>query len=64
MCRPQIDDDDLSLRISKAPLDVRELQTLLSLGISTVAELARADVDEILPAYLPGRGTATGPSSG
>lgn len=51
-CRPQIDDDDLSLRISKAPLDVRELQTLLSLGIRTVAELAEADVDTIMPAYL------------
>lgn len=56
VCRPQIDDDDISLRISKAPLDVRELQTLLSLGISTVAELAEADVDQILPAYLPETG--------
>lgn len=53
VCRPQIDDDDLSLRISKTPLDVRELQTLLSLGITTVAELAEADVDALLPAYLP-----------
>ncbi|WP_077684714.1 TM0106 family RecB-like putative nuclease [Tessaracoccus aquimaris] len=53
VCRPQIDDDDLSLRISKAPLDVRELQTLLSLGIKTVAELAEADVDDLLPGYLP-----------
>ena len=43
-CRSQLDDDDLSLRISKAPLDVRELQTLLALGIKTVAELAEADV--------------------
>ena len=56
VCRPQIDDDDLSLRISKAPLDVRELQTLLSLGIKTVAELAVADVEAILPAYLPQTG--------
>lgn len=53
VCRPMIDDDDLSLRISKAPLDVRELQTLLGLGINTVAELARADVEELLPQYLP-----------
>ena len=51
-CRPQMDDDDLSLRISKAPLDVRELQTLMSLGIKTVAELAEADVDSLLPDYL------------
>ncbi|SHI77555.1 RecB family nuclease, putative, TM0106 family [Tessaracoccus bendigoensis DSM 12906] len=56
VCRPQIDDDDLSLRISKAPLDVRELQTLLSLGIRTVAELAEADVELILPDYLPQTG--------
>jgi len=53
VCRPMIDDDDLSLRISKAPLDVRELQTLLSLGINTVAELATTDVDALLPSYLP-----------
>lgn len=56
VCRPLIDDDDLSLRISKAPLDVRELQTLLSLGITTVAELAEADVDALLPRYLPHTG--------
>lgn len=56
VCRPQMDDDDLSLRISKAPLDVRELQTLMSLGIKTVAELAGADVDALLPAYLPQTG--------
>ncbi len=53
VCRTRIDDDDLSLRISKAPLDVRELQTLMSLGITTVAQLAEADVDELLPRYLP-----------
>ena len=56
VCRPQMDDDDLSLRISKAPLDVRELQTLMSLGIKTVAELASADIDAILPKYLPQTG--------
>lgn len=52
-CRGQMDDDDLSLRISKAPLDVRELQALVSLGIRTVHELAGADVEKILPHYLP-----------
>lgn len=56
VCRPLIDDDDLSLRISKAPLDVRELQTLLGLGIKTVAELAEADIDAILPQYLASTG--------
>lgn len=52
-CREKMDDDDLSLRISKAPLDVRELQALVSLGIRTVQELAGADVENILPDYLP-----------
>ncbi|TRY19984.1 TM0106 family RecB-like putative nuclease [Tessaracoccus rhinocerotis] len=53
VCRPRMDDDDLSLRISKTPLDVRELQTLMGLGIGTVAELAEADIEAILPQYLP-----------
>lgn len=53
VCRPRMDDDDLSLRISKTPLDVRELQTLMGLGIQTVSQLADADVDAILPDYLP-----------
>ena len=52
-CRPRMDDDDLSLRISKTPLDVRELQTLMGLGITTVDQLAQADVEALLPRYLP-----------
>ncbi|MFV0430022.1 MAG: TM0106 family RecB-like putative nuclease [Arachnia sp.] len=52
-CRPRMDDDDLSLRISKTPLDVRELQTLMSLGIHTVTQLAQADIEALLPDYLP-----------
>ncbi|MES6067195.1 nuclease, partial [Cutibacterium acnes] len=43
----------LSLRISKAPLDVREISTLRRLGVSTVDDLADADLDELLPVYLP-----------
>ena len=52
-CRPRMDDDDISLRISKTPLDVRELQTLMGLGITTVSQLADADVEALLPDYLP-----------
>ncbi|MDO5066507.1 MAG: TM0106 family RecB-like putative nuclease [Propionibacteriaceae bacterium] len=52
-CRPRMDDDDLSLRISKTPLDVRELQTLMGLGITTVSQLAEADIEALLPHYLP-----------
>ena len=53
VCRPQLDDDDLSLRISKSPLDVYEISVLRDLGVSTVAELAARDLDELLPDYLP-----------
>jgi len=48
-----MDDDDISLRISKTPLDVRELQALMGLGITTVSQLADADVEALLPDYLP-----------
>ena len=33
ICEPRLDDADLSLRISKAPLDVREISTLRRLGV-------------------------------
>ncbi len=52
-CQAQLDADDLSLRITKAPLDVHEVRTLRHLGISTVTELARADLDALLEQYLP-----------
>lgn len=52
-CQAQLDADDLSLRITKAPLDVHEVRTLRRLGISTVSELARADLDALLAQYLP-----------
>lgn len=52
-CQAQLDADDLSLRITKAPLDVHEVRTLRRLGISTVTELAHADFDSLLEQYLP-----------
>lgn len=52
-CRPLLHDDDLSLRISKSPLDVHEIAVLRELGIETVTALAEAELDELLPAYLP-----------
>ncbi|MVA75517.1 TM0106 family RecB-like putative nuclease [Auraticoccus sp. F435] len=52
-CRPQLDAEDISLRIAKAPLDVREISVLRSLGVSTTRALAEADLDELLPRYLP-----------
>lgn len=53
VCRPQLDDDDLSLRISKSPLDVHEIRVLRDLGVATVTELAASDLDDLLPRYLP-----------
>lgn len=53
VCEPQLHDDDLSLRISKSPLDVREIGALRALGVQTLTDLAGADVDALLEAYLP-----------
>ncbi|WP_084149275.1 TM0106 family RecB-like putative nuclease [Acidipropionibacterium jensenii] len=52
-CQPRLDDADLSLRISKAPLDVREIAALRRMGVSTVDDLADADLETLLPDYLP-----------
>lgn len=52
-CRPLLDDDDLSLRLHKSPLDRHEIAGLRLAGVSTVAELAAADLDDLLPHYLP-----------
>ena len=59
-CRPQLDDDDLSLRISKSPLDRYEIAGLRMAGVSTVAELAAADLDTLMPLYLPSVGHRDG----
>ena len=52
-CRPQLHPDDVSLRIDKGALDMREIVTLRRHGIDTVTDLARVDVDELLEWYLP-----------
>lgn len=52
-CVSQLDADDLSLRISKAPLDVYEVAVLRELGVTSVGDLAKADIDAIKDAYLP-----------
>lgn len=51
-CRPQLGSDDISLRVDKAPLDVREITALRSLGISTIQELGEADLDTVMADYL------------
>ena len=52
-CRAELDPDDLSLRIARGRLDRIEITALRSLELGTVAELAGADVDAVLPTYLP-----------
>lgn len=52
-CQTKLDADDLSLRITKAPLDVHEVRILRSLGVTTVADLAAADIDSLLESFLP-----------
>lgn len=53
VCEPQLGEDDLSLRISKSPLDVREISVLRQHGINTLADLASADVEALMEVYLP-----------
>ena len=44
-CLPQLDPDDVSLRIDKAPLDMREIATLRRHGITTITDLVDAELD-------------------
>ncbi len=52
-CRTRLRDDDLSLRIERGPLDAREIITLRRIGISTVPQLAAAELEDVLSDYLP-----------
>jgi predicted RecB family nuclease len=53
VCEKLLDPDDLSLRINKASLDRPEITALRSIGITTVADLAATQVDDLLVDYLP-----------
>ncbi|WP_425310372.1 TM0106 family RecB-like putative nuclease [Ammonicoccus fulvus] len=53
VCKPQLGEDDLSVRIDKAPLDIREISALRALGIRTVTDLAGVDLVALKPRYLP-----------
>lgn len=52
-CRGELAEDEVSLRIDKGALDVREVLALRRRGIGTVAQLAAVDLDALLPGYLP-----------
>ncbi|WP_035758978.1 TM0106 family RecB-like putative nuclease [Granulicoccus phenolivorans] len=53
ICRTQLPTDDLSIKIDKAPLDVREISVLRSLGVHTITDLAGTDLERLLEVYLP-----------
>ncbi|SER93800.1 RecB family nuclease, putative, TM0106 family [Propionibacterium cyclohexanicum] len=53
VCRPRFDENDLSLHIDKARLDAREVSLLRAMGIQTIQQLASADIEALLPDYLP-----------
>ncbi|MGC3953584.1 MAG: TM0106 family RecB-like putative nuclease [Propionicimonas sp.] len=52
VCQPRFDPDDLSVRLTRLPLDAHEVTVLRRAGIVTVADLAAADLDPLLPDYL------------
>ncbi|MET1003913.1 MAG: TM0106 family RecB-like putative nuclease [Propionibacteriaceae bacterium] len=52
-CLPQLDPDDVSLRIDKGPLDVREIAALRQHGVQTITDLANADLEALGESYLP-----------
>ncbi|SDT30480.1 RecB family nuclease, putative, TM0106 family [Friedmanniella luteola] len=52
-CRAELPDDEISLRVDKGALDVREVLALRRRGVRTVPQLATADLDALLPGYLP-----------
>ncbi|HWI01119.1 MAG TPA: nuclease, partial [Propionibacteriaceae bacterium] len=51
-CLPQLDPDDVSLRLDKTPLDMREIATLRQHGITTITDLRDADLDQLMEWYL------------
>lgn len=51
-CTGFLDADDLTLRLSKTPLDVHEVSVLRDLGIGTITDLAHCEVDAVLVDYL------------
>ena len=52
-CRAALDDDDVSVRIDRGALGREEVEALRGLGAGTVHALAAADLDALLPHYLP-----------
>jgi predicted RecB family nuclease len=52
-CLPQLHTDDVSLRVDKGRLDVREISTLRRNKIHTITDLVDADLDALLEVYLP-----------
>lgn len=51
-CLERMDADDVSLRINKAPLDMHEVRVLRELGVTTISDLAAADLEPLLDTFL------------
>ncbi|WP_298132807.1 TM0106 family RecB-like putative nuclease [Micropruina sp.] len=60
VCVERLDPDDLTLQLAKLPLDAHEVTVLRRAGVTTVADLAAADLDRLLPGYLEQVGHRTG----
>lgn len=52
-CTAELDQDDISQRIVNGRFDFYEMQALRHLGIRTIAQLAKIDLANFLPQYLP-----------
>lgn len=52
VCAGQLGPEDLSVRLEKAPLDVREISALRALGVRTVTDLAEVDLEVLKADYL------------
>jgi predicted RecB family nuclease len=52
-CLPRLDPDDVSLRLDKTPLDMREIAALRRHGVTTITDLADAELEQLLEWYLP-----------
>lgn len=51
-CQSLLDPDDISLQLPRS-FDATEVQSLRSLGVDTVADLATVEVESLLDSYLP-----------
>lgn len=59
-CLDRLDPEDLSLSITKSPLDPHEIGVLRECGVFTISDLAEADLEPLLERFLPQVGHRAG----